>query len=128
MIDYSRVMRPDLPFVIPDDYQTEQEAYESEMELGEDITVKHDSVLGLPLRMQRIEDDLTIRELEKVIGIGFALISKYENGMMEPFPKHFHILIDYFAGKYEGKVKELHQQKKLKKMQKLQLQLQERGL
>lgn len=120
MIDYSKIIKPDIPFVYPDDYVTEQEMYDSEMELGEEITVKNDSALGLPLKMQRIEDGLTLRELENVIGIGYALLCKYETGMMEPFPRHFHIIIDYLAGKYEHDVKQLHQIKKMNKLKKLQ--------
>ena len=50
------------------------------------------SSLGMHIRKERRKQKLTLRDLEKLTGIDYSMISKYENGVVTPPPERIQLI------------------------------------
>lgn len=70
-----------------------------------------ETMYGDPLRIERELYGLSLRDFEKVIGIGYSYVSKYENHHMEPYGKHLDIIEDFINGEYAEQIYSYLEQK-----------------
>ena len=67
-------------------------------------------IIGEKIKELREEEDITQRELSKIIGASSESISQYERGQQTPKPQtlikladHFNVSIDYIFGRADAK-------------------------
>ncbi len=63
-----------------------------------------ETMYGEPLRIERELYGLSLRDFEKVTGMGYSYVSKYENHHMEPYEKHLDIIEDFINGEYAERI------------------------
>ncbi|PFZ83053.1 hypothetical protein COL70_28900 [Bacillus pseudomycoides] len=70
-----------------------------------------ETMYGEQLKFERELYGLSVRDFEKITGIGYSYVSKYENHHMEPYEKHLDIIEDFINGEYDERIYSYLEQK-----------------